>query len=154
MRSFEVTHFYPGRDQQRFWDMLVDPQWHSQSDLMPGEITIEEPGEGSPSGLGAVRRIKIGRIDLVEDIVAFDPPGHLGYAVRDGGMPVNKYRGDFFLEPRGDGLQFRYEGSFETRFFGTGWILERVFRSRIEKMIPTWEKACELYPETGDATVP
>lgn len=46
----------------------------------------------------------------------------------------------------------RYEGRFETRFFGTGWLFQRAFRARIEKMLPIWEKAYALYTGTGEST--
>ncbi len=151
MHSFEVTHLYPDFDQQKFWDFLVDHEWYSKSSLMPGEITLERPGEHHSHGVGAVRRIKIGSIDLVEDIVGSEAPGYLAYAVRDGGMPVNAYRGETFLEQRGDGLHLRYRGTFERKFFGTGWLATQLFRSRIQKMIPMWAAGYEAYHGVGRA---
>ncbi len=153
MPEFEISHFYPNVDPQLFWDFLVDHQWQSKSSIMPGEVTIDKPGDGHPQGLGAVRRITIGNIDLTEDVVGFEPPRYIGYQVHEGGsgMPVRGYRGEMFLEAQVDGLVFRYRGTFETRLWGTGWLFKRLFRWRINKMIPIWAQGYEAYRREGKA---
>lgn len=143
--SFEVEHFYPNFDQQKFWDFFVDHEWYSQSDLMQGEIIVDKPGEDHPQGLGAVRRIVIGNINLTEDVVGFDAPRYFSYAVHHGGMPVNDYRGEFFLEPKDGGILWKYRGNFNPKYFGTGLFFKYFLRSRIKSMFPVWEKGYNAY---------
>lgn len=147
--TFEITHFYPDFDQQKFWDFLVDQDWYNKSSIMPGEITIVKSGKGHLQGLGATRRIKIEKIEITEDIVGFEAPRYFSYAVHEGGMPVSEYRGEFFMEPHNGGLLFRYKGSFKPKALGINWLFKWLFRSRIKSMIPIWEKGYMAYHEIG-----
>lgn len=144
--SFEVSHFYPNLEPQKFWDFFVDHEWYTQSDIMQGEIILDKPGKDHPQGLGAVRRIIIGdSINLTEDIVGFDVPNYFCYAIRDGGMPINKYKGEIFNESKDGGLLLRYKGSFEPKYFGTGWFFKLFLSRRIKSHFPIWEKGYNAY---------
>lgn len=142
--EFEFSHFYHGFDQQKFFDFLIDIEWYTQSDIMMGEISLEKPGKDHPYGLGAVRKITIDKINLIEDIVGFEPPRYMSYAVREG-MPVKNYQGKFFIEPQGEGIRLRYIGSFDPKLFGTNWLFKYIFRSRMKTMVPIWEKGYRAY---------
>lgn len=143
--SFEIEHFYDAIDTQKFWDFFVDHDWYSKSDIMPGEVIIDKSGEGHPQGLGAVRTLKIGDMQLTEDIVGFQSPNYFSYAVHEGGMPVNHYQGEFFFEPKDGGMLWKYRGHFDRKFFGTGLFFRYFLRSRMKGMIPVWEKAYHAY---------
>jgi len=143
--EFEFEHFYPDFDQVKFWEFLIDIDWYSQSDIMKGEITLLKEGKEHPVGLGAVRKIKIDKIELTEDIVAFDPPNHFCYVVREGGMPVKNYEGKFFLSEKGNGVHLKYQGSFDPKLFGTNWLFKYIFQSRMKTMVPIWEKGFQQY---------
>lgn len=126
---YTIEHAYPGFEQQRFWDLFVDHEaWSAAADL-PGAITIVEPGEGHPQGLGAVRSVVSGPMTILEDVVAFDAPRLFRYAARNGGMPVDDFVGELRLEQREDGLVARYEGTFTPKTEGSGEQLRDVFRS-------------------------
>ena len=125
---YGIEHFYPGFDRQKFWDLFVDYEGWSKSDILPSEISIVTPGEGHPMGKGAVRKVVSGSMTIIEDIVGFQPPEYFSYASRNGAMPVNDFAGELFLEQRSDGLLARYKGGFNPKRFGTGWLLRIVFR--------------------------
>ena len=125
---YEITHFYPGADLRKFWDLFVDYDAWSASDILPSEISIVTPGEGHPMGKGAVRKVVSGSMTIIEDIVAFQTPVYFSYASRNGDMPVNDFVGELFLEHRKDGLLARYKGAFKPRHFGTGWLFRILFR--------------------------
>lgn len=143
--SFELTHFYPELEQQKFWEFFVDYEWYNQSDILPGKVFIEQAGKGHPQGLGAVRKLEIGNINLKEDIVGFEAPRYFKYAVHEGGMPVNQYSGEFFYEAKNGGMLWRYKGNFEPKYFGTGWFFKWFLKSRMKSMLPVWEKAYKAY---------
>lgn len=143
--SFEFNHFYPEFKPHMFWDFHVDHEWYTKSDIMIGEIDLLKEGKDHSSGLGAVRKLTIGNIKLEEDIVAYDAPSYFSYAVREGGMPVKNYVEEFFFESKDNGLLLRYKGSFSPKPFGTNWLFKYIFRSRMQKMIPIWEKGYKAY---------
>jgi hypothetical protein len=70
------------------------------------------PGQPVPDGVGAVRRLALGPTGSKEEVVAFDPPHHLGYVVLSG-LPLRRYRAD--VELRGDdhGTLVTWRGSFD-----------------------------------------
>ena len=127
-KHYEVVHFYPGFDRQEFWDLFVDYESWSQSDMLPGEISVIEPGNGHPMGKGAVRSVVSGSMTITEDITGFQPPVYFAYASRNGAMPVNDFVGELFLEQRADGLVATYKAGFNPRYFGTGWLFRIMFR--------------------------
>ncbi len=126
---YEIEHFYPGFDRQKFWDLFVDNEGWSRSDILPGQISIIKPGRGHPQGAGGVRAVSSGSMNIIEDVVGFQPPEYFSYASRNGSMPVNEFGGTLFLEQRDDGLLARYRGGFNPKYFGTGWLFRRIFRA-------------------------
>ncbi|MBM7036882.1 hypothetical protein [Vibrio ulleungensis] len=145
--SFEINHLYNGIDAERFWTFLLDLDWYTQSDIMKGEMLLVEKGQKHPQGLGAIRRLTIDTIELTEKIVGFRPHEYFSYQVQPGGkgMPVHNYTGEFYLIPHKDGMMFRYVGSYQQKYFGTGALLKWLFRSRIKTMLPIWEKGYHTY---------
>lgn len=144
--TFELIHFYPNIEQQKFWDFFIDNEWYSQSDIMPGELILEKPGKDYPQGLGAVRIVKVNEnINLTEDIVGYDAPRYFAYAPREGGMPVNEYKGEFFYESKDGGMIWKYKGSFVPKYFGTAWFFKWFLRKRMKTMLPVWEKGYKAY---------
>ncbi len=126
---YDIEHFYPGFNRQKFWELFVDHEGWSKSDMLPGQISIVEPGEGHPQGRGAVRSVKSGRMTITEDVVGFRAPEYFSYASRDGGMPVNHFRGELHLAERDGGVLALYSGGFVPKYPGTGWIFKRIFRA-------------------------
>lgn len=127
-KRYVVEQFYPGFDRQKFWELFVDYEGWSKSDILAGEISIVTPGEGHPMGKGAVRKVVSGSMTITEDVVAFQEPVYFAYASRNGVMPVNDFVGELFLEQRPDGLATTYKASFNPRYFATGWLFRIVFR--------------------------
>lgn len=150
---FEFSHYYTEFEQQKFWDFFVDHEWYTQSDIMPGKITLIDSEERQEQGVGTVRKIVIDKINLVEDIVGFDAPKYFSYVVRDDGMPVKGYRGEIFLEPQEKGLTLKYRGSFESKLFGTNWLFKYLFLSRMRKMAPVWAEGYKTYHNESNKRV-
>jgi Polyketide cyclase / dehydrase and lipid transport len=82
-------------------------------------------GHPDPDGVGALRRFALGPGGSKEEVVAFDPPSHLGYVVVKG-LPVRHYRADVDLRPDGTGTVVTWRGSFDEIIPGTGPALRLV----------------------------
>jgi hypothetical protein len=110
------------------WRWLADgASWASWSMLTVSEL--EREGEPPPDGVGAVRRFgRAGRVSR-EQVVAFEPPHHLGYVLLSG-MPVLGYRADVHLSADGEGTLIVWRSRFTPRWPGTGaligWFFTRV----------------------------
>ena len=128
--QYEFDHSFPGYDRQKFWEVFVDNEAWSESEIMPGEIIIDIPGEGHPQGVGAVRTMVAGSTRIQEDIVGFRPPEYFHYETRDGSLPVNDFGGEFFLEERNDKLFVKYRDGFNAKYPFTGRLIRFLMRMR------------------------
>lgn len=142
---YELEHFYPGFDRQKFFDLFVNHEAWTESEFMPGKVSIIKPGKDHPLGLGAVRAVDSGRMIIEEDIVGFQSPEYFSYASRNGSMPVNDFVGELFLKEQKGGVLAKYKGSFNPKRFGTGWIFKYVFRSVHKSAFRDLEKAYKAY---------
>jgi uncharacterized protein YndB with AHSA1/START domain len=79
----------------------------------------EREGDPPPGGVGAVRRLGAKQFASREEIVAYEPPGHLAYTILSG-QPVRDYRADVRLEPDGRGTRIVWSATFEPLVPGTG----------------------------------
>jgi hypothetical protein len=108
------------------WRWLADGNaWSTWAMVQHSEL--EREGVPAPDGVGAIRRFSIGPGASREEVVAFEPPHHLGYVLLSG-LPVRSYRSDVELTPDGDGTLIAWRSIFEPKVPGTGALLERFFR--------------------------
>lgn len=91
--------------------------------------SLERTGEPSPDGVGAVRRLGVGRVGSREEVVTWDPPHHLAYTILSG-MPVRGYRADVELSPgpTEGTTTVVWRGIFDPRWPGTGPLVEAALR--------------------------
>lgn len=123
---YELEHFYPKFDRQKFWDLFVDYEGWSKSKYLPGKITILKAGKGHPLGVGATRLVDTGLIKMKEDILGFRESEYFQYTAHDGSLPVDNFGGELFFEDFKDGLLIKYKGRFNSKYFGTGWLLRKL----------------------------
>ncbi len=87
-------------------------------------------GYPAPDGVGALRRFAVGPGGSTEEVVAWDPPRHLGYvAVK--GLPVRHYRADVHLDEDGTGTVVTWRCSVEPLIPGTGAVLRLGLRTMV-----------------------
>jgi hypothetical protein len=91
-------------------------------------------GQPVPDGVGALRRFAVGPFGSVEEVVAWEPPRHLGYVARKG-MPVKQYRADVVLDDEGDGSRITWVGSLEPLVPGTGPLVLAYARSFVRRFV-------------------
>ena len=94
------------------WALLADARgWSRWARFSHSELLHE--GRPVPDGVGALRSFGTGPFRSQEEVVEFEPPGHLAYEIRKG-MPITGYRADVHLEPRaGGGTTIRWSSSFD-----------------------------------------
>lgn len=81
---------------------------------------LEQEGEPAPDGVGAIRRFGFPVYASREQVVAFDPPHHLGYTLLSG-LPLREYRSDVTLTPTPDGgTAIEWRSSFVPPWRGSG----------------------------------
>jgi hypothetical protein len=86
------------------------------------------PGAPDPDGVGALRSFGLGPVGgSKEEVVAWDPPRHLGY-IAVSGLPVRNYRADVDLRSDGGGTVVTWRGSFDPVVPGTGPALRLLLR--------------------------
>lgn len=143
--QYEFEYFFPSVDRQKLWDLFVDHEAWSKSDLLPGEITILKPGKDHPQGEGATRSVAAGSMNITEDIVGFRSPEYFSYATHNGALPVNDFAGEMFFEQQGGGLLAKYKGGFNPKYFGTGWLFKIFLRSAQMSAFRKLGKAYKTY---------
>ena len=89
----------------------------------------EREGDPPPGGVGAVRRLGMRGASSREEIVAYEPPRHLGYVWPT--RIVRDYRADVRLEPQGGGTRIVWSGSFAPTLLGPSPLMLRFFRMTV-----------------------
>ena len=84
---------------------------------------LEQPGDGAPEGVGAIRVFRRGRTTGRDQVLELVPDRRLRYASLSG-LPVRDYVGEVELEPVPGGTLIRWHSSFVPAVRGTGWLVE------------------------------
>lgn len=102
------------------WELLSRAElWHTWT-AFPSS-GLEREGDPAPDGVGAIRRFGVGSMGSREEVVAFQPPNHLGYVLLSG-LPVRDYRSDVTLTPSpSGGTDIEWVSSFTARP-ADGWF--------------------------------
>jgi hypothetical protein len=113
------------------WPLLgAARRWHEWSFLTASRL--EREGAPDPDGVGAVRKFTRYGVGSREEVVAWDPPHHLGYRILSG-FPVRDYRADITLEAAGTGTRIEWAGSYSPRWPGTGRLLQAVLARMMQR---------------------
>ena len=106
------------------WPIIGEAhRWKEWSFLDRSELARD--GTPVPDGVGALRRFTRHGIGSTEEVVAYDPPHHLGYAILTG-FPVRHYRADVMCEPDGTGTSITWSATFDEKIPGTGRLMVAV----------------------------
>jgi hypothetical protein len=126
------------------WPLIGEARrWKEWSFLTRTDIV--RAGEPAPDGVGAVRRFTRHGIGSTEEVVAWEPPHHLGYTILSG-FPVCHYRADVTLAPEKDGTLISWSATFDPKIPGTG----RVMRGVLRRMLRGFAVAVAGYAEEAD----
>ena len=112
----------PGAVYALLTDGSTWPQWSPIE-----SFELEQPGDGAPEGVGAIRVFRRGRTTGRDQVLELVPDRRLRYASLSG-LPVRDYVGEVELEPVPGGTLIRWHSSFVPAVRGTGWLVERGIR--------------------------
>jgi len=115
------------------WPLVAEVErWKEWSFLT--RTFLKQPGSPDPNGVGALRRLAVGPFGSSEEVVAFEPPRHLGYVARRG-MPARNYRADVVLDPEGSGTRITWSGTMDPLVPGTGPLAVAYARSFVRRFL-------------------
>jgi hypothetical protein len=113
------------------WPLIGEAgRWKEWSFLDRSDLL--RTGEPAPDGVGAVRRFTRFGVGSQEEVVAWEPPHHLGYRMLKG-FPVRNYRADVTCTPDGSGTAIRWSATFDTKIPGTGRLMTAVLHRTISR---------------------
>ncbi len=116
---------------EEVWPLIGEAnRWKEWSFLDRSELVRD--GEPVPDGVGALRRFSNHGIGSTEEVVAYDPPHHLGYAIVKG-FPVRHYRADVTCRPDGTGTVITWSATFDEKIPGTGRLMVVVIARLISR---------------------
>jgi uncharacterized protein YndB with AHSA1/START domain len=103
------------------WELLSRAEtWRDWTGFTVSEL--EREGDPAPDGVGAIRRFGFPIFRSREEVVAFEPPDHLGYTVL-AGLPLRNYRADVRLTPTPEGgTDISWVSSFDPPWPASGWF--------------------------------
>lgn len=100
------------------WPLVAEAERWKQWSFLSRSFLVRD-GQPVPDGVGALRRFAVGPFGSTEEVVAWEPPRHLGYVARKG-MPAKHYRADVVLDDEGGGTRITWTGTVEPIVPGTG----------------------------------
>lgn len=135
------AHRHAAAPVEAVWALLSQARsWREWGAFTVAEL--EREGEPAPDGVGAIRRFGFPLYTSREEVVAFEPPMHLGYTMLRG-LPLTGYRSDVTLTPTpGGGTDISWVSSFDARA-ADGWFWAGVLRALLTDFTRRLAKAAE-----------
>ncbi|HEY9544485.1 MAG TPA: SRPBCC family protein [Solimonas sp.] len=128
---------------ERVFDFLSDH--HHFVSLFGARCTVVGEGNDTsqPNGVGSVRRVGPGPLSFDEQIVVFERPSRIDYAIVRGG-PLKNHLGTIHLSPSGDGTEINYTIAFDSKLPGAGPLLvmglKRIWQREARKAMAAIER--------------
>lgn len=135
MASFTVTREV-NLPVEKVWSLIGDFAATPGPDI---RVEVEEEGDSTGAGVGAIRKITIGRIRLREILDAANPPHSFRYRII-GGAPMKEYRGQVNFEDIGGATKIHWRADLTPAIPFTGAVVVRVAKGCVKKLIDSVEK--------------
>jgi len=128
--SYEVSARSSAAPETVFALLADGASWSRWAGPMVVRSWWEREGSPAPGGVGAIRRLGLGKASSREEIVEYDAPRHLAYTWLTK-FPVRDYRADVRVEPDGSGTRIVWTGSFRAAFPGGGAVMRRLLGATV-----------------------
>jgi uncharacterized protein YndB with AHSA1/START domain len=123
--SYEVTAHSSAPPEKVFALLADSAGWSDWAGPMVVRSWWEREGSPAPGGVGAIRRLGLGKASSREEIVEYDAPRHLAYTWLTK-FPVRDYRADVHVQPDASGTRIVWTGSFRPALPGAGPVMRRL----------------------------
>lgn len=139
-RRTVVVRRRSGAPVQSVWALLAHADgWREWAPFTTSEL--EREGAPDRDGVGAIRRFGFPIYTSREEVVAFEPPTHLGYILR-AGLPLRGYRADVTLTPDDGGTEIEWRSSFDGRAVD-GWFWRAFMKATLSDFARRLARAAE-----------
>ncbi|HZP28706.1 MAG TPA: SRPBCC family protein [Acidimicrobiia bacterium] len=134
---------------EALWEVLEDYRtWSSWGPWQTSDV--ERPGDDLPAGVGAIRRLTIGRRVLREETTRFEPTREMRYRVLEG-IPVRDYEGVVTLEPTDVGTRVTWSSTFRGQPTILGPVVRRSLQAQFPGIVGAFAAAAEARHPRSDA---
>lgn len=128
---------------QKVWDRYTDHvSWTQWAGL--GKVRLAKEGVPPPNGVGCVRVISSGGVEVHEEVLSFDAPRRMTYRVIKGGIPIKDHLGEVEFEAQGDATHITWRCRFDSKIPGLGgvfrWLITRLFRNALKGLERTMRR--------------
>lgn len=113
--------------------------------VVPDPVRPRPGGRARTGRRGSRASVHPLRDRSTEQVVAWEPPHHLGYTILSG-FPVRHYRADVTLASENDGALVSWSATFDPKIPGTG----RVMRAVLRRMLRGFAVGVAGYAERAD----
>jgi ribosome-associated toxin RatA of RatAB toxin-antitoxin module len=110
MRTVQVTRSIPAPAGAVF-DLLADHAHYDRFRPINASELLRE-GDPPPSGVGALRRIKVRPLTFDEEITAYERPTRLDYLIVKLNVPFKHHGASIRLSPEGNATEVDWRSSF------------------------------------------
>lgn len=121
MQHVEVQRFFPAPVEE-VWARYTDHRaWARYMGL--GRVALQPEGTPLPNGVGCVRSISVGGIEMVaEEVLEFAAPSRMKYRIVRRGGPIRDHEGEVLFAADADGTRVTWRCRFTTPP-GLGWMV-------------------------------
>jgi uncharacterized protein YndB with AHSA1/START domain len=117
---------------EQVFDLLTD---HANYKRFRGirDSELLREGEPAPNGVGALRRVDVGRLRFEEEITHYESPLRMDYLIRKINAPLEHEGGSIRLQPTDGGTRAVWTSTFEVSTRGVGGLLTGVAATSIRR---------------------
>jgi uncharacterized protein YndB with AHSA1/START domain len=131
MRTVRVEKTIQAPIEQVF-DLLTDHANYKQFRGIRDSELLRE-GEPAPNGVGALRRVDVGRLRFEEEITHYESPVRMDYLIRRINAPLEHEGGSIRLEPTDQGTRAEWTSTFRVTARGVGGLVTGVAATSIRR---------------------
>lgn len=102
--------------------------------IFPAKIRRIRDGQGTPNGVGSVRKIVMAPgLALEETVTKAEPNQLIEYTITKGGWPINSHLGVMRFYPHESGSRLHYTIDIGAAIPGAAWVVTKVLGGDIRK---------------------
>lgn len=118
------------------WALLSD---FSRSPSPAFPVVVYEEGEAGYNGVGAIRSLAVGKVEVMERLEAVEPYRSFMYCILSG-SPVVQYLGKFEFEDAHGATAIRWSCDFKPIVPLSGWLIALVTKRVVHRILSQMEE--------------